>query len=97
MKTHKIIGILLFFVCFMLILPESTMAQCSLCKGAVESNMKGGGGLARGLYNGILYLMAFPYLAAAIIAYFWYRNSRKNREKQDRVSSILQKRLKGQI
>jgi len=93
----KTIGIFLLLTGFMLVFAEPAVAQCSLCKGAVESNMKGGGGLARGLYNGILYLMTFPYAAAGLITYFWYKNSRKNKEKQEQVSAILQKRLKEQI
>ena len=33
---------------------------------------------AAGLNFGILYLFFTPYLLLAVIAFFWYRNSRKN-------------------
>ena len=97
MKAVKTVLICLLVAALALLLPESANAQCSLCKGAVESNMKGGGGLAQGLYNGILYLITIPYLVAAVIVFFWYRNSKKHKEKQTRVTSLLEKRLKGQI
>lgn len=55
-------------------------AQCSMCKAVAESNSEGGGAMAVGLNNGILYLMAFPYILIGTIAFFWYRN-RKNQRK----------------
>lgn len=51
------------------VFPEFAMAQgCSMCKAVVENGESGGnifGGaqsIGRGLNNGILYLMAVPYL-----------------------------------
>ena len=46
--------------------------QCAMCKATVESNAEAGGALADGLNEGILYLMAFPYLilGAICIQYF---------------------------
>jgi hypothetical protein len=90
MKYLKTAGFTLLLIALLFIFSEQAIAQCSLCKGAVESNMKGGGGYARGLYNGILYLIPIPYLAAALIAFLWFRNSRKAREKEKKVNTILQ-------
>lgn len=42
-------------------------AQCALCKANAETNLNNGGTIAKGLNNGILYLMAIPYLLLAFI------------------------------
>lgn len=49
-------------------------AQCSMCKAVAESNLDGGGAVAAGLNNGIMYLMAFPYFLMATVAFLWYRH-----------------------
>jgi hypothetical protein len=56
---------------------------------AAESNLKNGGTMGQGLNNGILYLLATPYLLIGGLAYFWWRNRRKNvdAEKQEAVSA----------
>ena len=45
-------------------------AQCAMCKAVVESNLKEGGNVGAGLNNGILYLMAMPYVTRFIVWYF---------------------------
>jgi len=40
-------------------------AQCSMCRAVVESDISGKGS---GINNGIVYLMAFPYLLVALLA-----------------------------
>ena len=64
-------------------------AQCPMCRMAAESNLKNGGTMGQGLNNGILYLLATPYLLIGGLAYFWWRNRRKNvdAEKQEAVSA----------
>ena len=39
-------------------------AQCSMCRAVVESDISGKGS---GINNGIVYLMAFPYVLVALI------------------------------
>jgi hypothetical protein len=55
-------------------------AQCPMCKIAAESNMKNGGTAGKGLNNGILYMLVTPYLIVGAIAYFWWRNRKKEAE-----------------
>ena len=43
-----------------------------MCKAAVEANLKGGGSAGAGLNEGILYLMAMPYIAILLFAVFYY-------------------------
>ena len=43
-----------------------------MCKAVVESNLETGSQIGKGLNNGILYLMAVPYIAIFSFAIFWY-------------------------
>jgi len=54
------------------------LAQCPMCKASVESNMaRGETVVGMGLNDGILYLMAMPYIAVALIAFIWYRSKKR--------------------
>lgn len=52
-------------------------AQCAMCTTAVESNNKSGSHITHGLNNGIVYLLAAPYLAVAVVGYIWYKKYRR--------------------
>ncbi|MBK6263725.1 hypothetical protein JKA74_01655 [Marivirga sp. S37H4] len=59
---------------------NEVLAQCAMCRATVENNVNNGeAGIAPGLNYGILYLFAAPYLLVMIIAYFWYRQSKKQK------------------
>lgn len=58
-------------------------AQCPMCKMGAESNLKNGGTAGRGLNNGILYMLAMPYLMVATMGYIWYRNRRDEDEEEE--------------
>jgi len=54
-------------------------AQCAMCRATLENNVSQGDiGIAAGINFGILYLLVIPYLAIGIIAWFWYRASKRN-------------------
>lgn len=61
------------FILF-LIIAQSISAQCAMCKAVVES---GDTEMAEGLNNGIVYLMAFPYLLVGVAGYFLYKKMKK--------------------
>ena len=63
-----------------LLLPEVVDAQCPMCRMTAESNLANGGDEGRGLNNGILYMLATPYLLIGLIGYVWWRNRRKEDE-----------------
>jgi len=63
--------------------PVTTDAQCPMCRMSAESNLKNGGEAGKGLNNGILYMLATPYLLIGGIAYVWYRNRRKEEDELD--------------
>ena len=58
--------ILLILVALVL-LPSITEAQCAMCKASVESSEGQKNSVAGGINQGILYLMAVPYLLLAFI------------------------------
>ena len=58
----------------------NVLAQCPMCKTAVESGMEDGHTKGKGLNDGILYLLATPYLAIAFIGGAWYYKRNKKSE-----------------
>ncbi|PKA83270.1 hypothetical protein ATE92_1420 [Ulvibacter sp. MAR_2010_11] len=53
-------------------------AQCAMCRAVLESEE--GGQAAKGINNGIMYLMIFPYLLIGGIGYAIYRNRQKSKK-----------------
>ena len=51
---------LLFVLLILLIVALPAEAQCAMCRAVLESEE--GGQAAKGINNGIVYLMIFPYL-----------------------------------
>jgi len=47
-----------------------------MCKAAVEANLKDGGSAGAGLNEGILYLMAMPYIAMLLFGILYYFQKR---------------------
>lgn len=68
------------FLAVLIFLPEFADAQCPMCRMTAESNLANGGNEGQGLNNGILYMLATPYLLIGIIGYVWWRNRRKEDE-----------------
>lgn len=50
---------------------QEVEAQCSMCRAALESEADNS--TAEGINNGIVYLMALPYILIAGVFYFVYR------------------------
>ncbi|WP_306013683.1 MULTISPECIES: hypothetical protein [Flavobacteriaceae] len=69
MKTRFFLIIIL-----LLALPTVADAQCAMCRAVVESEADGR--TAEGINNGIVYLMAVPYVLVAGLFYFIYRKMR---------------------
>ena len=62
---------------FLIIFTKNLNAQCAMCKAAVEANLKDGGSAGAGLNQGILYLMATPYIAMLLFGALYYLQKRK--------------------
>lgn len=69
----------LFFALNFTAIPEM-QAQCPMCRMSAESNLENGGTAGKGLNNGILYMLATPYLIVGVIGYLWWRNRRKEED-----------------
>ena len=70
MSKNNTLNIFLFF-CFVLIF-QNANAQCAMCKAVVEANLESGGSIGAGLNDGILYLMAMPYISMIVVGLIWY-------------------------
>jgi hypothetical protein len=67
----------IFVFTLMLAGAKTAGAQCAQCAATVETNNKSGASTTRGLNNGILFLLAAPYLAVGIAGYVWYKKYRR--------------------
>jgi hypothetical protein len=70
MKSKLKYLLVIFFI------TQLSQAQCAMCKAVVES---GDSAFAEGINNGILYLMATPYLLLFVAAFLYYKRSFKKK------------------
>ncbi len=63
----------LFFLAA-LVLPEGLHAQCAMCRAVLESGADNT--VAEGINNGIVYLMAIPYILIGVLLFFVFRKIR---------------------
>ncbi|MAR42604.1 MAG: hypothetical protein CMC48_00695 [Flavobacteriaceae bacterium] len=65
-----------YVLSFLLVyIPEILNAQCSMCRAVLESEK--GMSTAKGINDGILYLMSIPYILVFIVGYMVYRTYKK--------------------
>jgi hypothetical protein len=73
-KSQKTNGKSLLIVAFTItfcLLPIVSSAQCAMCRAALESEE--GGVKAEAVNDGIVYLMAIPYLLVGVLGFAIYR------------------------
>ena len=63
---------------FILLISADASAQCAMCRAVLESEETQSA--ARGINNGIVYLMAIPYILMGGLGYAIYRSRRKTQE-----------------
>ena len=56
-----------------------TTTQCAMCRAVLESEEDNS--TAKGINNGIKYLMVIPYILVGGVFYFVYRSRKKDKEK----------------
>ena len=61
----------LFFFGFFLIFFSEVSAQCAMCRAVLESGSDTS--TAEGINNGIVYLMAIPYILVGVVFYAVYK------------------------
>jgi TRAP-type C4-dicarboxylate transport system permease small subunit len=73
----KVLFIILAFVFCIVVITPSTKAQCSVCtKTASQLGEKP----AKGLNQGILYLMFAPFAIVGVVGYQWWKNNKRFEE-----------------
>ena len=77
MKNTRYILTTILFLMIAMMLPLETEAQCAMCKATAQQSDQ------VGLNMGILYLFLMPYTIVATIAFFWWRNRKKEDEMGD--------------
>jgi len=69
---------MVIFLLILLLVSISADAQCAMCRAVLESDDSGQA--AKGINNGIIYLMIFPYLFITGVGYAIYRSRKKRKE-----------------
>jgi heme/copper-type cytochrome/quinol oxidase subunit 3 len=78
MLNRKNIWKVVTVVTVILLISSSSMAQCAMCRATVGSNLSEGRGvIGTGINFGILYLLFTPYLLVGVLAFVWFRVSKK--------------------
>lgn len=72
MKSRLVFFLMSFFILL------STEAQCAMCRAVLESEEDQS--LAQGVNDGIVFLMAIPYILVLVIGYIVYRKFFKSQK-----------------
>ena len=70
--------LLLVIATFSLNIP-TTSAQCAMCTINAEQGVKNGNTQAKGINQGVIYLMVIPYLLIAGLGVLWYKKYKVQR------------------
>lgn len=71
---------IIFLILLSLVLASEASAQCAMCRAVLETEESQSA--AQGINDGIVYLMVFPYLLMAGVAYFIWKSRRKSRAEE---------------
>ncbi len=81
MKFKQILPAILVFVLF--VIANDVLAQCPMCKAALESGRKGGETQVGNTINyGIIYLFVLPYSILMVFAVIFYRKNKQRKKQQ---------------
>lgn len=75
MKKTAFIFLFIFVTAMSFNLPAN--AQCAMCSINAEQGTKNGNSQGNGINDGVVYLMAFPYLLIVGLGALWYFKYRK--------------------
>lgn len=75
MKALRVVMVCLLFA-LISFTSVTAYSQCAMCNLTAENSVKNGNTQGKGLNTGILYLLAAPYLAVAVIGFIWYKKYR---------------------
>ncbi|QWX84080.1 hypothetical protein H0I23_00065 [Cellulophaga sp. HaHaR_3_176] len=68
----------IFILCLVaMLIPSLSEAQCAMCRAVLESEE--GSQTAKGINDGIVYLMAIPYVLVGVLFYFVYKKMKSGK------------------
>lgn len=79
MKTKKV----LLTLVLLLVTTWDSASQCSMCRAVLESEADTG--QAEAINDGIVYLMAFPYILVGGVLYVVYRSFKKKKSQENKL------------
>ncbi|WP_236537131.1 hypothetical protein [Sphingobacterium composti Ten et al. 2007 non Yoo et al. 2007] len=62
-------------------MPSVAQAQCAMCSLNAENSTQNGNSQGKGLNDGILFLLAMPFLIGGGVAFLWYKKFRHKETK----------------
>ena len=74
MRIKHHLRLALSAVFFLILGSHRAVAQCAMCRAVLESNADNS--VAEGINNGIVYLMAIPYILVGVLIFIVYRKVR---------------------
>lgn len=75
----SIVGVTALLVIVLLLNTEVAQSQCAMCSLTAQNATENGNVQGKGLNNGILFLLAMPYLATLVIGILWYKKYRSKK------------------
>ncbi len=76
-----IVGLSLVFA-IIISQPTDVVGQCAMCSLNAENSTQNGNEQGKGLNDGILFLLAMPFLIGGGVAILWYKKFRTKEEKE---------------
>lgn len=73
-----------FTILLLFVVIWDSASQCSMCRAVLETEADQG--QAEAINDGIVYLMAFPYILVFGVLYFVYRSFKKKNSQQNSIN-----------
>lgn len=75
---------IVFTILLSLVVVWDSVSQCSMCRAVLETEADQG--QAEAINDGIVYLMAFPYILVFGVLYLVYRSFKKKKSQQNSLN-----------
>lgn len=86
MKAVRKMLVFITLLVGLFVIPTSSFAQCAMCSLNADNSTQHGNTQGKGLNNGILFLLAMPFLIGGGVGILWYK---KYRIKTDKTSTLI--------
>lgn len=75
----RLLGTMMLAAMLTAVIPDRADAQCAMCTLTAENATQNGNSQGKGLNDGILFLLAIPYVAALGVGILWYKRYRSKK------------------